>query len=512
MRSGYPSVLAVQKRIAGGRLGGEDSMRVRSCFAIAMLALISIPTSVIAVEDRHASRDRGPEADHLGGSFTICGELLEYVAPTALTEGSLEVSGVAFPDPHPFPVAAGTVVAPALDAQLTALAAGDHFTCLALVGDGMAVITSIAIASVAEICGPMQFKSGGSVRIVDETSADRFATLTGEAQALVAADPDLAALVAQAAEGSDQTCLSFATDGAGEIASVVFNGRVFACGSAIDLEPDPASPSILFSYDGSGNPVPDTQFQMDRVVIDSSLVPVEAVALLEMDAWASSDTGFARQAGACLELLVADNALDQVALLISSQLCGETRIDGENAFIEEPGSADPHLALMHDLLIGADVGSPQTNNVLKVIQLGQQRPMCFSPNLGWLTGAAIEVSGSAHVSLCATVTRSGDAVTVTPTDGGAPVVFDVSSEFSSMTNVFPGVVMALRVDAGINSGFAVQIFGTGGTCAPALLPDTASATASRESRDAGEAAFLVTGLFAGLATVLVRQRRSAVRN
>jgi hypothetical protein len=122
---------------------------------------------------------------------TNCGQVTAFLAPTAVTDGSINLDGATET------IEAGTTLGAATALALTALATADAFTCLDLAVDGGGDITAISIAASATICGSVS--TDGTLYTIDDT------TFAGDVADLIA-DGDLTALLDAAIAASADVC------------------------------------------------------------------------------------------------------------------------------------------------------------------------------------------------------------------------------------------------------------------------------------------------------------------
>ena len=108
-----------------------------SLLVAVVLAMLATPALAATAGPR--SEVAAPDADHLGGAFTICGRVTAFTAPVLGTPGSMTVAGVVDGADHDFPISDTATV----DALLAGLAGAGEWACLDVVGDGMGVVTSV---------------------------------------------------------------------------------------------------------------------------------------------------------------------------------------------------------------------------------------------------------------------------------------------------------------------------------------------------------------------------------
>lgn len=272
----------------------------------------------------------GAQADHIGGTFTVCGRVTAYSAPLPGSPGSLTVAGVVDGADHAFPIAETATV----DPRLTPLSAGGEWTCLDLVADGAAVVTSIAVPADAARCGPLS-ESGGTI-IQGPGSTQDFTTLTldGDAAAIVMADPDLAALVPAIASvdpigGSQEACFDIGLAVDGTIGSLALD---YPSPSSYDLPAPIACGAVAgtpIAYrDPASQPYPDgPTVEVDGFVMDADILddPYEAVLAFHLDAGRDI----------CLLARVVDSAIvDTAAITFDADVCGELEVVGGLVFVD----------------------------------------------------------------------------------------------------------------------------------------------------------------------------------
>jgi hypothetical protein len=263
-----------------------------------------------------------PLADHLGGASTVCGRLLEYVAPTPGTEGSVTIHGIVEYAAHTLPISDAV---PA-DPTIASLAASGEWSCLDVVGDGSGLVMSMAVASASVVCGRAEATVEGTGLRGQATTV----ILDGEAGAIVSADGELARLLDAISSVSGPTggttCLGVTLAGDGTVTGLTLDYELVdgllapvACGP-VDGTPiayrDPASQE----YPGLA-PISVDGFEVDASIVPAPFHPVLAHHL---------DAGL----DLCLIVRVEDSAVVDAALLTTGpETCGRFEIRGGLVFV-----------------------------------------------------------------------------------------------------------------------------------------------------------------------------------
>ncbi|MDH4334946.1 MAG: hypothetical protein OEW24_06770 [Chloroflexota bacterium] len=303
--------------------------RVLTPFLALLVAIVAGPAA--GVTDAQLGPKAPPLADHLGGSFTICGRISAFAAPLPATPGSLTVEGVIDFGPHTFPIDHAATV----DPLLAGLAAADAWTCLDLIGDGGGVLTSLVVPSTTTQCGPIDAIGGGAVLGQQAGSTHEFTTLVldGKAATVIAADADLSKLLTGLAADIPylvEACLDlgFAADGTLTTMVLDYHGpaasedeAAIACGP-VDGTPvahrDPASQP----YPAAGV-VSVNGFALDATLVDEAFQDVLSFSL---------DAGL----DVCLLIRVVNTAIVETGVLTSAggPVCGELEVIGGQVFVD----------------------------------------------------------------------------------------------------------------------------------------------------------------------------------
>jgi len=175
-------------------------------------------------------------ADNLGGKFERCAQLVEFVPPTAADPGHLTLIGIGpglYNDisdttTHRFPFSPDLVISDSLNSQLHALANGRRFTCLRMEGDGMAVITQLAIHDGTRQCGGLSRDADGTYAIDDERNF-LHVELIAEAKKIIESDPLLRRYFGMQERAT--TCLVFGLAANGIARSIRLEGAFEKCGT-----------------------------------------------------------------------------------------------------------------------------------------------------------------------------------------------------------------------------------------------------------------------------------------
>lgn len=175
-------------------------------------------------------------ADNLGGKFERCAQLVEFVAPTAADPGHLTLVGIGpglYNDisdttTHRFPFSPGLVISDTLRSQLQALANGRRFTCLRMEGDGMGIVTQIAIHDGTRQCGSVSRDADGTYALDDEPNF-LHVELIAEAKKIIESDSVLRRYLGM--QERSTTCLVFGLAANGIARSIRLDGAFEKCGT-----------------------------------------------------------------------------------------------------------------------------------------------------------------------------------------------------------------------------------------------------------------------------------------
>jgi hypothetical protein len=290
---------------------------------------------------------------------TNCGQVTAFLAPTAVTDGSINLDGAAET------IAAGTTIDVATTLALTSLATADAFTCLDLAVDAGGDITALSIAAGATVCGSVS--TDGTIYTIDDTA------FAGDVADLIAADGDLTALLDAAIDASADVCLDVAVDaGSGLVTAVDLDASLELCGTVASLDADSAAVG--------GLDVPFTALSADA----------EAALQLALDAGVE----------ACLDLVVEDTAITSATVTVAADVCGTVTVDA-----------------------GGDATVNGVEIPAELLNAGASAVLVFAADADGLACAGVtvtndSVSATANAEVCATVTldADGDALVA-----GAPV-------------------------------------------------------------------------------------------
>jgi hypothetical protein len=388
-----------------------------------------------------AAESDAAAADHIGGSFQVCGRIVEFTAPTVGSDGSITVVGGG----HAFVLDAGASV----DLRIAPLAAAGEWTCLHLTGDG-GLFVDVVVASDTS-CGPLGSAAGSFVLEGSAVpgSLDRFTTVTldGDAAAIVAADSDLGTMLGAIATVDDAgvTCLQFELAADGTLLSIAVDyaasrasvgAAPIACG-LVDGDaaayrdsastPTPWDLTNVISVDGFG---------IDALLFD---VPSAFVLLVQLDAGKE----------VCLLARVVDTMIVEVAVLTGSDpdVCGALEVRGHQVYVDAVWVPTPLTAIW-----AADVTSTVLGDA------------CLSVR---------SHEGAAHgsVVMCETLTAwddlprpPGDALQASFTASG--VTFALTAPLQADPALVLGARSALRLDG-------PDPYEASGGLNPALLTSTA---------------------------------------
>jgi len=286
---------------------------------LAALWFASLASPVAAAPGAAPPRWDAADADHIGGSFDACGRIVAFTAPIVGTPGSLTVAGVLDGADHVFPIAETAFV----DPLVAPLAAAGEWTCLEMVGDGMGVITSIAVASTSS-CGALTLDGSTFVQQPNVTHPFTTVTLDGDAGTMLAADADLLAMLEGIATvaGAELACFDFILAADGTLSSVLVDyAGIVACGMVNGTQVpyrDPAS-----------QPFPDgPTVSVAGFSLDASLfaAPHLEVLAFHLDAVAE----------VCLFVEVTDSVIVRAAArgFAETEVCGELEVVGGLVFVD----------------------------------------------------------------------------------------------------------------------------------------------------------------------------------
>jgi hypothetical protein len=292
---------------------------------VAFVALIALASPVSAASGPSPAERTSATADHLAGIFQACGRIVEFTAPMIGTDGSLTVAGMVDGDDHAFTIDEAALVSP----LVAPLAAGGEWTCLHLTGDGMGIITDVAVADDTS-CGPLE--DVGGTFVLQPGSTDEFTTtvLDGDAAVILAADPDLVALLEGIAmvEGplTSEACLEFQLAGDGTLSAILLDYVDFglpasiACGT-VDGTPIPYRDPASQLYPEFGTVSVDG-FEMDASFL---LAPYLSVLAFHLDALME----------VCLLVEIDDNVIVDASVinLGPAEVCGELEVIGGLVFV-----------------------------------------------------------------------------------------------------------------------------------------------------------------------------------
>ncbi len=284
--------------------------------AILVLAALAAP---VAAAPGHAGPARdAAAADHLGGTFDICGRITAFTPPAVATPGSLTVAGIDDGADHVFPIAETAVV----DPLIAGLAAAGEWSCLELVGDGMGVIESVAVGSTT-LCGPLSVNGGIFALGPNVTHPETTVTLDGDAGTLLAADAELLALLegVTTVQNPDLVCLDFLLAADGTLATLLVDYRgLVACGMVTGTQ--------LQYRDPASQPYPEgTTVSVAGFTLDASLFegPHLDVLAFHLDLVAE----------VCLFTQIVDSVLVRAASrsFQGTEACGELEVVGGLVFV-----------------------------------------------------------------------------------------------------------------------------------------------------------------------------------
>lgn len=248
----------------------------------------------------------GPaRADNLGGTFSECAQLVEFVAPSSTDNGHLTLVGIGpglyneigDETHHRFPFAQGLSLSSSLISQLKALARGQSFTCVRMTGDGSGMITALVLDQQVQICGTVARDRLGVFSINRPADAVHIELIAG-AQKLVKNDLHLKGLLT-ALIGGPSACLNFELDAAGVIDSITVDVTFTACGPLVQGA-DLAVGSVIIANDGSSS---------------ADLLPAQAL-------YAAYVVLPQRGTDGCVDLEVIGTRILKAALSTSEQVCG----------------------------------------------------------------------------------------------------------------------------------------------------------------------------------------------
>lgn len=179
----------------------------------------------------------GPaRADNIGGTFSECAQLAEFVRPSDSDNGHLTLIGigpglhneVGDEIHHRFPFAQTISIGEALMSQLISLAARQQFTCIHMIGDGAGIITAIALDPQVQVCGTIAGDAAGIFSINNPADSVHM-ELIAEARGLVEGDANLTRLLTALINGPN-ACLDFRLDPRGLIQQLSLKATFSTCG------------------------------------------------------------------------------------------------------------------------------------------------------------------------------------------------------------------------------------------------------------------------------------------
>ena len=322
-------------------------LRRLTSIVVVLTALIALAPPLAAAPGSSPGASGQILADHLGGSFQACGRIVEFTAPIVGTDGSLTVAGVVDGAAHSFTIGEAAPVSP----LVAPLAAAGEWTCLHLVGDGMGLIVDVNVANDTS-CGPLVDDAGTFMLQEGSTDTVTTATLDGDAAALIAADPDLAALLGAIAvlDGplEEEACLEFQLAGDGTLAVILLDydnlglPASIACG-LVDGTPIPYR-------DPASQPYPEFDIvSVDGFEMEASQLPAPYQAVLAFHLDTMKDV--------CLLVTVEDNVIVDAAVinLTAAEVCGELEVIGGLVFVD--------TVVVSQLLIGVNFAEPAAASI-----------------------------------------------------------------------------------------------------------------------------------------------------
>jgi hypothetical protein len=323
---------------------------VRSAFRILALSIAMVPAASLALVQPPPAR-----ADHDAYGGTQCGQLIDYRPPTASEEGLLVFHGMGpgvtadpdDPDAHLWVLAATADspdnsppldLDPAVDDQLTSIAAADSFTCVTMVylagdcwgtgepcTDDTNKARTLELVPTYERCGTVR-EEGGRLSVRDSTIASigpdgqmlpfPQTDFVAEAGDLLDADPHLRSLVDAAASrvgepfhGEDGmpilSCFEFRLDPDGVLESLSYSDAYRVCGTVTDGSPIGVA-GVKMSTDGSSS---------------GSVLSDRTAAVLSVAARADVE--------ACVELRIEANRIASASPSAYVRACGYASVPGD---------------------------------------------------------------------------------------------------------------------------------------------------------------------------------------
>ena len=302
-----------------------------SSIVLATATLIALAASPAAAASGTSGGGRSvATADHLGGNFRACGRIVAFTTPVlGVSDGSITIAGVVDGADHTFPIDDAAPVNP----LVATLAAGGEWTCLHLMGDAAGVLVDVAVADHTS-CGPLAQAGGTFVLQAGSTDPFTTTTLDGDAAAVIAADPDLAALLGAIAtvDGAAEACLEFQLAADGTLAAMLLD---YALSPGDDLTAPiacgPVDGTPIAYRDPASQPYPEGDtISVDGFEIDASLVegPFQAVLAFHLDAGLEL----------CLLVRIVDSAIVETAVITGvtdiGQVCGILEVIGGLVFVD----------------------------------------------------------------------------------------------------------------------------------------------------------------------------------
>ena len=423
-------------------------------------------------------------ASHIGGLLLLCGQVSDYTAPDGVaTDGTMTMIGVSQPDPHSFTIAATAAVSAGDNGLLAAIAASDSFTCMDAVGDGMGVLTELAIAASAEFCGSVA-ASGTTWVLTDTDFTDLTTTLTAEAETILDSDNRLDDLLGWFDLFDSQACLTFTTDATGIVDQILLDGQIEICGPIAQVADTSSFPYFaVLEFDVvSGVPMRPDVVGIGGVILPASLFSDAALGVLELAHAVQQHPEVGGFASVCALVPVVDTELMPASFAGTSvTLCGHPTSVEDTIGLTDP--TPPEILEWYALLSAGVLGYPSAPSFPSAPNLTMAWNvadlLCVDATLDGEAGdETLAVTGTTDACV-EIVAMSATAITLRPIDGEVGFGFELTPGSEVDPALDPGnrngviIVAHNGVDGAVTIDLADSTCdGTGGSGDDAL-PDTA---------------------------------------
>jgi DNA-binding CsgD family transcriptional regulator len=266
-------------------------------------------------------------ADNIGGTFSECAQLAEFVAPSDGDNGHLTLIGIGpglYNDVgdeihHRFPFSATIPISQALVSQLTSLADGQHFTCIRMTGDGAGIITAVALDPQVQVCGTIARDALG-IFSIDNSADSVHMELLAEAGGLVEDDANLTRLLNALIDGP-KACLDFQLGPDGVVQTLSLKATFSTCGRLQNVENLLVGSFVVANADSTSE----------------ALIPPQSLAAASLVMPQLGVEG-------CVDVEVAQSRIVSASLTASGQICGSVVVP-EAGNLEIDGAPIPAVLL-----------------------------------------------------------------------------------------------------------------------------------------------------------------------